>query len=126
MQLELTDPDAPAEVRKWAADPPDWVEVHETEGLTMDSGLDDGEAAAIALAEALHADLVLIDERQGFRAAQRKGLRVTGTIGVLDLAAERGMIDFAQAMAALESTSFRLPAAVMKTLLTKHVKPEEE
>jgi len=38
------------------------------------SGLDDGETAAIALAEALHADLLLIDERLGFRIARKRGL----------------------------------------------------
>ena len=42
----------------------------------------------------IHADLLLIDERAGFRAAKKRGLCVTGTLGVLDLAAKRGLIDF--------------------------------
>jgi predicted nucleic acid-binding protein len=41
--------------------------------------------------------------------AQGKGLRVTGTLGLLDLAAERGLIDFAEAIRSLERTSFRRP-----------------
>ena len=43
------------------------------------------------------ADLLLIDERDGYRVARRKGLSVTGTPGLLDLAAEQGLIDFVQA-----------------------------
>jgi predicted nucleic acid-binding protein len=41
-------------------------------------GVDEGESAAIALAEFLHADQLLIDEREGSRVARGKGLRVTG------------------------------------------------
>jgi hypothetical protein len=40
-------------------------------------------------------------------AARDKGLEVTGTLGILDLAARRGMIDFANALARLRTTNFR-------------------
>jgi predicted nucleic acid-binding protein len=45
--------------------------------------LDWGEAETIALALELKADLVLLDEREGRRAAQRLGLHVVGVVGVL-------------------------------------------
>ncbi len=51
------------------------------------AALDEGEKAAIALGLSLSADLVLIDERRGAAAARGKGFEVTGTLGVLDLAA---------------------------------------
>ena len=86
----------------------------------MEPGLDEGETAAIALAESLHAYMLLIDEREGFRVAQRKGLRVTGTLGLLDLAAGRGLIDFAEAIRKLERTSFRRPIGLLNVLLEKH------
>jgi predicted nucleic acid-binding protein len=84
--------------------------------------LDDGETAAIALAESLRSDVLLIDEREGFRVAPRKGLRVTGTLGLLDLAAERGLVDFTQAIRELERTSFRRPDALLEGLLEKHAR----
>jgi predicted nucleic acid-binding protein len=49
----------------------------------------------------------LIDERKGTTAALRKGLDVTGTLGVLDLAARRGLVDLADAIARLKRTNFR-------------------
>ena len=45
--------------------------------------LDEGEAAAIALAIELGADLLLMDERQGRKVASRFGLRFVGLLGVL-------------------------------------------
>jgi predicted nucleic acid-binding protein len=120
VQTELSDPVAPPLVRRWIATPPTWLEVIGTESLGPVTGLHKGEAAAIALAESLHADLLLIDERRGVRAAERRGLRVTGTLGVLDLAAERGLLDFVQAIRLLEGTTFRRPTALLETLLLKH------
>lgn len=54
--------------------------------------LDPGEAEAIALAEALGATL-LVDERKGRRVARERGVRVRGTVGVLLLASDRGLIE---------------------------------
>lgn len=122
VQAELSNPLAPLPVRRWIANPPIWLEIHATPdvGQMLVEGLDEGETAAIALAEVLHADLLLIDERAGFRVAKRRGLRVTGTLGVLDLAAERGLLEFAAAIRELERTSFRLPAKLIDELLAKH------
>jgi predicted nucleic acid-binding protein len=125
VQAELADPRAPLRVRGWIATPPAWLEIHDTAGLPQVSGLDEGETAAIALAEFLRADLLLIDERDGYRVARRKGLSVTGTLGVLDLAAEHGLIDFAQAITTLEQTTFRRPAALLEALLKKHRRDDD-
>lgn len=54
--------------------------------------LDRGEAAAIALALELSADLILLDERDGRIAAERAGLRVTGVLGVLLRAKKDGQV----------------------------------
>ena len=76
VQTELSSPRAPMPVRRWITTPPTWLEIHDTAGLPQASGLDDGETAAIALAESLHADLLLIDERHSRRARPRGGARV--------------------------------------------------
>ncbi len=56
------------------------------------AGLGRGEREAIALALESKADLVILDDRQGRRVARAKGLAVTGTIGLLIEAREKGLI----------------------------------
>ncbi len=82
--------------------------------------LDEGEAAVIALAISVHADLVLIDERRGVKVARDQGLRVTGTLGLLELAAQSGLVDFTEAAERLRLTTFRAPEALLETMLRKH------
>jgi predicted nucleic acid-binding protein len=129
VRAELTDPDAPPSVRGWIADPPAWLEVHETPRSQFDQvsveGLDEGETAAIALAISLDADLLLIDERKGVSVARGKGLRVTGTLGVLDVAAQHGLVNFARAIDRLRRTTFRTPEALLDSLMKKHVSPRD-
>ena len=66
--------------RPQSADPPE---------ASLD-GLDDGEQAALVLAGVLNADLLLLDDRDGVRAARLGGFRVIGTLRVLQLASKRG------------------------------------
>ncbi|MCX6605541.1 MAG: DUF3368 domain-containing protein [Acidobacteria bacterium] len=122
VQAELSAMRAPLPVRRWIAAPPAWLEIHDTTVLPRVSGLDEGETAAIALAESLHADLLLMDERDGCRVARSRGLRVTGTLGILDLAAEHGIVDFCQAIEKLKKTNFHRPETVLRLLLKKHSK----
>jgi predicted nucleic acid-binding protein len=119
---EMQAVDAPTKVREWMASLPPWVEIKNDPPVFDPAleGLDAGEKAAIALAGVLQADLLLIDERAGVRVARQKGLRVTGTLGVLDLAAERGLVDFADALQRLQRTTFHRPEALLKALLKKH------
>jgi predicted nucleic acid-binding protein len=51
--------------------------------VALQRDLDRGEAETIALAIEQKANLVLLDEREGRRAAKRLGLHVTGIVGVL-------------------------------------------
>lgn len=60
--------------------------------------VDYGEAEAIALAEELHADHILIDERKGRRLARQQGLPVIGLLGVILLSKRAQLIPSARAL----------------------------
>ncbi len=77
-------------------------------------------SAAISLGVSLKADLILIDERRGSAAALGKGIEVTGTLGILDLAAKRKLIDLPQAIERLKQTNFRYRKQMIEELLAQH------
>jgi predicted nucleic acid-binding protein len=54
--------------------------------------LDRGEAEAITLAKELHADTLILDERTGYKIAKQQGLHVIGTLTVLLMAKQHGLI----------------------------------
>jgi len=116
---ELGHPAAPKLVREWVADLPAWVEVRPVNAIDDDALqlLGAGERAAITLALSLHADLILIDERKGTTVALSKGFDVTGTLGVLRLAARRGLVDLAEAFTRLKRTNFRYRQEILDALL---------
>ena len=122
---ELLHEDAPEAVRDWAANLPSWVSVREnpvrnTAGLEK---LQVGEQAAILMAESISAELILLDERSARRVAAQRGLRITGTLGVLGEAAARGMVDLPAAIDRLRRTNFRCSPALMKATLDRFTAP---
>jgi len=126
---ELTDDGAPAVVRAWIAQAPPWLEVKPNPDSSSDDAvamaLDDGERAAVELAGAIGADLILMDDRDGAAFARAKGFAVTGTLGVLDLAARRGLIDLPQAFARLKATSFHYRQGLLDALLARRQEEKE-
>jgi predicted nucleic acid-binding protein len=121
---ELRHAEAPDAVRQWVTNLPLWIEVvasgrQETDDPTLE-GLDDGERAAIELAVRIGADLILMDDRDGVTVARSKGFAVTGTLGILDLAARRDLIRLDESLERLRATSFRCRPEIMDALLAKH------
>jgi predicted nucleic acid-binding protein len=110
---ELEHPSAPQPVRDWASQTPPWLEVRSPERAVAFPHLDLGESQAIALATEMRAEVLLIDEQAGRQEAARHGLRVAGTLAVLDEADQAGLIDFEEAIARLRQTSFRVSQAVL-------------
>jgi predicted nucleic acid-binding protein len=125
---ELNHPNAPASVRNWIAQIPAWIEIRPNPDPNTDvvapPHLDEGEHAAIALAHSIQADLILMDERDGVAYARAQGFAVTGTLGVLDLAAQRGLINLVQAFTRLKATSFHYRQGLLDALLARQ--PEEK
>ncbi len=121
VMVELRNPQAPPAVHTWATNPlPEWLEIRKPRVLDASLGfLGAGESAAIALAQEVEAGIVLIDERVGRREAARRGLRVAGTLAVLDEAGRRGLLDFKVALEHLRQTSFRLSPTLLRAL-TEH------
>lgn len=119
---ELGAPSAPLAVQAWIQSPPSWLSVldavdNNDPGL---ADLDPGERSAITLGIALKADLILIDERKGYAAAVSRGLGATGTLGILDLAAKRKLIDLPSSIERLKQTNFRYRRELIEHLLAQH------
>lgn len=118
---ELQSPQAPDEVREWFAHRPDWLAVREVQQLDPTlAHLDPGEREAITLAQELQADLILLDENRGRREAINRGFNVTGTVGLLDRAGARGLIDVPTAVARLRQTTFRVSPRLLNVLLGRY------
>ena len=97
-----------------------WVLVDGRTLPDIDLGLDPGETAAILLAEALDADLLLIDERAGRAIAEGRGLAVRGTLGVLVQARLSGaLVALRPALDAMEAEGFRISPALMAEALRR-------
>lgn len=120
---ELACTEAPEPVRRCIIEPPLWLEIASSAQETDDpelARLDDGERAAIELAARIGAELMLMDDRDGVTVARGKGFAVTGTLGILDPAAERGLIRLHDALERLKITSFRCRPEIMDALLARH------
>ena len=81
------------------------------------TGLDEGEAEVLALADEV-GGLVVMDERKGRRYAKRLGLPLTGTLGILLFAKESGLIlSVADALTVLQAAGLWLDASVIAEAL---------
>lgn len=117
VRQEMSHAGSPAPVRAWAAQLPDWVSVGQTQSL-LPLTLDAGELAAISLAVAIGADLILMDDLHGRRAAASQNLKTTGTLGILAEAAAAGMLDLADALTRLQQMGFYVSETLVRTLLS--------
>lgn len=119
VRAELSHPQAPDLVRAWISQPPAWLQVVAAKGPISAEllWLDPGEREAIILASELPNALLLMDDRDGVAFARHQQLKIVGTLGVLDLASERGLVQLETMFERLQQTTFRLPLRLMTKML---------
>jgi predicted nucleic acid-binding protein len=123
---ELSAPGAPDIVQIWISQPPEWLEIQTITNQPdmMLSQLDLGELEAIALAEQLGADAILLDDREARQIATERGLEIIGLLGILGAAASRGLVDFSIAIERLQQTTFRASSRLIQSLLERYQQNE--
>jgi predicted nucleic acid-binding protein len=106
-------------VKRWISAPPLWLQIRTPSEAQRELPLTlgAGERDAIALAEEIYADLLLIDDWAGRREAERRNLTVQGTLGFLSLPAQTGLTDLPNALARLRETSFRASDELLQSLI---------
>ena len=81
--------------------------------------LDKGEASVIALALEQEDCLLIIDEYKGRKEAKSLGIKITGTLGVLLLAKEKGLIkELKPLLDQIKHTNFRINESLIRKVLT--------
>ncbi len=97
---------------------PDWISVISPAG-PVPGVLDRGEEEALLLAEERKMP-VLLDERRGRNEARRRGLSVTGTLGLLLEAKSRGILPaVTPLLAALKAAGYRMTAAIEREVMVR-------
>ena len=121
---ELTDSRTPETVRGRVLSMSTWLEVRtlqETQTTAFPVMLHRGEREAILLAEALRADVLLIDEQIGRAIALSRNLPLSGTLGVLERADAMGFVsDFPRVLQRLKASGFFITEALEQRLLERH------
>ena len=100
---------------------PDWIQVQNPitnlhQGLM--SFLDAGEATSIALAAELSDCLLIIDESKGRRVAKEMGIGITGSLGSLIAAKQKGIIHSVKPILdKIKQTNFRISDDLVNKIL---------
>jgi predicted nucleic acid-binding protein len=120
---ELRRPAAPEAVRRWISSPSEWLEIRRPtrapDAKLANLRIGPGERDAILLAEESGADELIADDRRGRKAAERRGIHIVGTLGVVQLAARRGLLDLRAALGRLRNTSFYVTGELIERLVAK-------
>lgn len=111
---ELHHPKAPPAVADWLLTPPAWLTVERVAQVDQTIQLGKGETEAISLAVERQIPIVLMDERRGRSAAEARGLLAVGTLNLIDLADERGLLEGVAVLETLRQTTFRAPSELLE------------
>lgn len=82
--------------------------------------VDQGEAEALAVSRAYPDALLVVDDQRARRIAKELGLRLTGTLGILDLAKRDGLIPSVRPeVARLRESGFRIDDALVNAFFLR-------
>jgi predicted nucleic acid-binding protein len=104
---------------------PDWIIIESVKDIKyqkfIETQLDLGESSAIALAAEKGDCLLILDDLKARRVAKRLGFKFTGTLGILNKAKEKGIINkITPYIDKLKKTDFRISNRVMVDLLKRN------
>ncbi|MDR1918482.1 MAG: DUF3368 domain-containing protein [Tannerellaceae bacterium] len=111
------------DIREEFGDPlPAWIEIMPVTDKMyqrlLEGRLDKGESSALALAVTLENVLLILDDLKGRKEAKRLGLRITGTLGILFSAKQKGLIPALKpCIERLQAIDFRIAPSIVKELL---------
>jgi len=100
---------------------PDWITikaVNDTGKLkAFNRFIDLGESSAIALAMETEDAVLIVDDKEARIFASNLGLKITGTLGILIRASNKGIItDFSEVISQLRKNGFHLPSNIDELL----------
>jgi predicted nucleic acid-binding protein len=101
---------------------PRWIQIKAVKNKTRlydyAQKVDLGEASAIALAMELPSPLLILDDLKGRNLALHLNLKHTGTLGVLILAKQKGIIPLLRPLFdKIRLTDFRIPEVLLQNIL---------
>jgi len=104
---------------------PDWIIVMQVRDklkqTDIEKRLDKGEASSIALALEIPNSMLIIDEIKGRNIAKSVNIEIIGTIGILLLASNKGLInDVISVILKLTNNGFRLSDKLLDKIIEKY------
>lgn len=111
--------------QEFGEDLPSWMIVETVQDKAcqkpLETRLDVGEASAIALALEQKDSLVILDDLKARKLAKQLNLVLTGTLGVVSKAKERGYCEkIKPIIQKIGQSNFRISPQVMSDLLSRH------
>jgi predicted nucleic acid-binding protein len=115
---ELIHARSPPSVQKWATRLPAWISI-QTVTKPLSLPVDVGEVAAVSLAVEMAISDVLIDDGRARKIALGLGLNPIGTLRILEIAAERQLVEINYELDVLEKSNFRVHPNLVRQLREK-------
>ncbi len=117
---ELSHLHAPKEVRDWILTPPEWLTVKHPTHVDPALASGAGEREAISLALELKADFLMADDKEARTVARGLKLATIGTMGILELASIKGLIELRPAIEKLSKGGFYIDEEIISLVLKRN------